>query len=520
MGTGSAQQRAERIAFWGFVAMTLGNFMAILDIQIVASSLNQIQAGLSASADELTWVQTSYLIAEVIAIPLSGFLSRLVSTRVYYVASALGFSLASVACAFAWNIESMIVFRAIQGFLGGGMIPTTMGAIFIMFPVEKRTLPIVLVGMVTTLAPALGPTVGGYLTAAFSWHWLFLINLLPGVTIAIVVWYCIHIDKADSSLLKTLDYWGLISMALFLGSLEYVLDEGPRHDWLQDPTVFKLAIVTVLAGVSFFYRVLNTEHPIVQLRVFKDRNFAVGCVVAFVVGVCLFGIVYLVPTFFGQVRGYNSEQIGHVMMFTGIAMFSTAPLVGKLAGKVDLRVLIAYGLGVVALGTYLNSHLTADVDMWNFALPQMLRGHGFMCCMIPMTGLALGTLEPSQVKDGSGVFGLMRNLGGAIGLAVINTLLSDRRAFHYSHLSNAIDPSRQAVREVLAFGQNGLAPQVGDASLGVTLALIKLRIEQQAAIMAFNDMFLLLTGVVSATLVLVLLVQKPKELPPAEAAGH
>lgn len=520
MGGLTELQRRERLAFYGFMAMTLGNFMAILDIQIVASSLNQIQAGLSASADELTWVQTSYLIAEVIAIPLSGFLSRLVSTRVYYVVSALGFSLASLACAFAWDINSMIVFRAIQGFLGGGMIPTTMGAIFIMFPPEKRVLPTVLVGMVTTLAPALGPTVGGYLTAALSWHWLFLINLVPGITIAVVVWYCIHIDKADHSLLKTLDYWGLISMALFLGSLEYVLDEGPRHDWMQDPTVFKLVFVTALAGVFFFWHVFHTRHPIVQLRVFRDRNFAVGCVVAFVVGVCLFGIVYLVPTFFGQVRGYNSEQIGHVMMFTGIAMFSTAPLVGKLANKVDLRVMIAYGLAVVAIGTYLNSHLTADVDMWNFAIPQMLRGHGFMCCMIPMTGLALGTLAPHEVKDGSGVFGLMRNLGGAIGLAVINTELSNRRAFHYAHLSNAIDPSRQRVHEILVYGQTGLAPELGSDSLAATLGLIKLRVVQQAAIMAFNDMFLMLSGVVSVTLVLVLLVQKPKALPPAEAAGH
>ncbi len=424
------RRAAYRRAWIGFIAMMFGNFMAILDIQIVASSLNEIQAGLAASADELTWVQTGYLIAEVIAIPLSGYASRLLSTRLYFTLCALGFTLASLACALAWNFQSMVVFRVLQGLFGGGMIPTTMGALFIMFPAEKRVLPVVMVGMISTLAPTLGPTVGGYLTAAFSWHWLFLINLIPGLVVAAVAWNYVRVDKADWSLARNIDVVGLTLMAVFLGSLQYVLDEGPRHDWLQDDMVRPLFFIMLFAGAGFFWRSFHSKNPIVELRTFHNRNFTMGCIVAFVVGVMLYGIVYLVPTFFGRVRGYNSEQIGHVMMITGATMFLTAPLAGKLVNRLDLRVMLAYGLGMVAFGTWMNATLTADADLGDFLLPQMIRGHGFAFCMVPMTGLALGTLAPHEVKNGSGLFNLMRNLGGAIGLAVINTLMQHGNALH------------------------------------------------------------------------------------------
>ena len=512
---------AERRAWIGFCAMMFGNFMAILDIQIVASSLNEIQAGLSASADELTWVQTSYLIAEIVAIPLSGFMSRLLSTRIYFVMSALGFALASLACAFAWNIGSMVVFRALQGFLGAGMIPTTMGAIFTMFPPDKRVLPTVLVGMVTTCAPALGPTIGGYLTNAASWHWLFLINLVPGLIIPGIVWAYVRLDKPDWSLLRTIDFQGLIFMAMFLGGLEYVLDEGPRHDWLADEAVRNMALVTITGCAAFFYRMATAAHPIVQLHAFRNRNFAIGAVIAFVVGMMLYGIVFMVPTFFGQVRGYNSLQIGHVMMFTGVAMFFSAPMVGKLASKIDVRIILAYGLSCVALGTFLNSHLNAQADMWTFAIPQILRGHGFICCMIPMTGLALGTLAPHEVKNGSGVFNVMRNLGGAIGLALINTLLAQRRSFHWSHLSTAIDPSREPVRQALAQGGAMFSPEMGGDSSVVTMAMIGRLVARESAVMAFNDIFRLMSCIVAVTLLLVLLVNKPPPMTgPVAAEAH
>ncbi|HET7798366.1 MAG TPA: DHA2 family efflux MFS transporter permease subunit, partial [Nevskia sp.] len=301
---GSAEARARtRLAWFGYLAMIFGNFMAILDIQIVASSINQLQAGLSASADEIQWVQTSYLIAEVIAIPLSGYLSRLLSTRVYFTISAVGFTLASAACATAWNLESMIVFRVLQGFLGGGMIPTTSASIFIMFPAAKRVLPQVLFGLTATLAPSIGPTIGGWLTASLSWHWLFLINVLPGLGVGYAVWHLVRIDRPQPELLKTIDLRGLAYMAVFLGCFEYTLDEGPRNDWFAQDSVAVSAVIAFVGGALFFHRMFTAAHPIVNLRAFADRNFALGTVLAMAVGMGLYTLVYLTPLFLGQVRG-------------------------------------------------------------------------------------------------------------------------------------------------------------------------------------------------------------------------
>lgn len=519
--TDDERQRRQRRAWFGFFAMMFGNFMAILDIQIVASSLNEIQAGLSATAEELTWVQTSYLIAEVVAIPLSGYLSRLLSTRVYFVMSALGFTLASLACAFAWDIRSMIVFRALQGFLGGGMIPTTAAALFTIFPENKRTLPLVCVGLVTTLAPALGPTIGGYLTQGLSWHWLFLINLVPGLVMSYFVWHLVHIDEPNPSLLKTIDFAGLSFMAIFLGSLEYVLDEGPRKDWLADDVVRPLVFVTIVSGVLFFWRTLTAAHPIVQLRTYHNRNFAAGCAVSFVVGVLLYGIVYLVPLYFGSVRGYNSLQIGEVMMITGATMFFSAPFVGRVQRYFDPRVMLAYGLSCVAFGTYLNAHLTSESGLAEFVWPQILRGHGFICCMIPMNLLALGTLTPHELKDGSALYNLMRNLGGAIGLAVINTSFAERNAFHWSYLSEQVSLSREPVREMFSTGAAIAGPTLGsDGASGATVAYLARAVAQQAAVRSFNDLFLMLAIMVACSVLLVLFVQKPQAVANAENAAH
>src|SRR5690242_1941276 len=229
-----------------FLAMVFGMFMAILDIQIVSASLAEIQAGLSASSDEIPWVQTAYLIAEVVMIPLSGFLSRMLSTRVLFTIAAAGFTAASALAATATNIDQMIVYRAIQGFIGGGMIPSVFAAAFTIFPPSRRAIVSPMIGLVATLAPTIGPTVGGYISHAFSWHWLFLVNVIPGIMVATAAWFLIDFDKPNHSLMKKFDWWGLAGMAAFLGSLEYVLEEGPNNDWLQDESVFILSIVLVI----------------------------------------------------------------------------------------------------------------------------------------------------------------------------------------------------------------------------------------------------------------------------------
>src|SRR3954454_12279809 len=273
-----------------FLIMVFGMFMSILDIQIVSASLNEIQAGLSASSSEVSWVQTSYLIAEVIAIPLSGFMSRALGTRLLFAISASGFTVASFLCGFASTIEQMIVWRAIQGFLGAGMIPTVFASSYTVFPRTKFHIVGPIIGLVATLAPTVGPTVGGYITDALSWHWLFFINVVPGIGITIGVLALVDFDSPNFALLDRFDWWGLITMAAFLGTLEYVLEEGARYEWLQDSSIATCAAICGISAIAFFWRVFTAAEPIVNLRTFSNRNFAIGCVLQFCIGIGLYGL--------------------------------------------------------------------------------------------------------------------------------------------------------------------------------------------------------------------------------------
>src|SRR3981189_3510043 len=322
---------------FAFLIMVFGMFMSILDIQIVSASLADIQAGLSASSSEVSWVQTSYLIAEVIAVPRSGFLSRGFGTRLLFAISASGFTLASFFCGFASTIEQMILWRAIQGFLGAGLIPTGFAAAYTVFPRSKFYIVGPIIGLVATLAPTIGPTVGGLITDLMSWHWLFFINIVPGIGITIGVLALVDFDGRNFGLLDRFDWWGLIFMAGFLGSLEYVLEEGPQYEWLQDTSVAVCAAICGISAIAFFYRVLTAEEPIVDIRAFADRNFGVGCLLSFCIGIGLYGLTYMYPRYLAEVRGYSPLMIGETMFVSGITMFFTAPLVGRLMAKYDMR---------------------------------------------------------------------------------------------------------------------------------------------------------------------------------------
>ncbi|WP_247886743.1 DHA2 family efflux MFS transporter permease subunit [Azospirillum sp. SYSU D00513] len=492
----------------GFFAMVVGMFMAILDIQIVASSLGEIQAGLSASADEISWVQTSYLIAEVVMIPLSGMLSRILSTRVLFAAAAAGFTLTSVACAFAGGIESMIVWRALQGFIGGAMIPTVFATSFALFPGKRQAGISVMIGLVATMAPTIGPTLGGWLTQTFSWHWLFLANVIPGVIVTSLVWTLVDVDKPNRALLKGFDILGLLLMAAFLGSLEFVVEEGPRQDWFDDEAVFAFAIVATLAGIGFFWRVLTYRNPIVELRAFLNRNFAIGSLYSFIIGVGLYGAVYLQPLFLARVRGYNSLQIGTVMFVTGIFQFLSAPLAGMLSKKLDLRIMLAMGLMLFGAGVWLNSFLTAQSSFWELFLPQAVRGVSLMFCFIPVNAIALGTLPPDQIKNASGLYNLMRNLGGAIGLAVINTVMTERLALHMNRLGDNLNLARPEVQSMLDGLTTSFDGRVADAEAAALRVMAGL-VQREATVMTFNDCLLIMAFVFFGALLFMPLLRRP-----------
>src|SRR5215211_5399684 len=430
----AADDRIPPRRLFAFLIMVFGMFMSILDIQIVSASLNEIQAGLSASSSEVSWVQTAYLIAEVIAIPLSGFMSRALGTRLLFAISASGFTIASFLCGFASTIEQMIVWRALQGFRGAGMIPTVFACAYTVFPRSKFHIVGPIIGLVATLAPTIGPTIGGYITDAMSWHWLFFINIVPGIGITVGVLALVDFDEPNFALLERFDWWGLIFMAGFLGSLEYVLEEGPQYEWLQDTSVAVCASICAISAIAFFCRVLSAEEPIVDIRTFADRNFGVGCLISFCVGIGLYGLTYMYPRYLAEVRGYSALMIGETMFVSGITMFITAPIVGRLMLRVDMRLIIAAGLIIFALGSWQMTGITKDYDFHELLIPQILRGIGMMFAMVPTNTIALGTLPPERVKNASGLFNLTRNLGGAVGLAVINSVLNERTDLHIARL--------------------------------------------------------------------------------------
>lgn len=501
-----------------FFALVFGMFMAILDIQIVSSSLSEIQAGLSAAPDEISWVQTSYLIAEVVMIPLSGFLARALSTRILFSLSALLFTVSSVLCATATTLPEMIVYRAIQGFVGGGMIPTAFAAAYTIFPRRHMAPIMAVVGLTVTLAPTIGPTVGGYLTSAFSWHWLFLINVVPGIAATVLAWTLVDFDEPEFDLLKRFDVWGLVAMAVSLGSLQYFLEEGTRDDWFNSGTITFFFALTIAAGAIFFWRAFSEPVPVVDLTAFRNRNFAVGCTLTFIIGIGLYGLTYLYPLFLARVRGYNSLQIGETVFVTGAFMFISAPIIGTLSRRFDPRIFIAIGLIGFVVSTF---ELTPITNQWSFGelfVPQALRGIALMFCMVPINMLALGTLGPEQVKNASGLFNLMRNLGGAVGLAIINTMLTTRTDVHLLHLKEQVVWGRNVVDETLQGMTNALSPVLGSDAQLAALKKILGMVQREATVLAFSDVFLMLAVFFCIACFFVPLLERPRM--DASAAAH
>jgi MFS transporter, DHA2 family, multidrug resistance protein len=491
---------------FAFASMCLGMFIALLDIQIVSASLRDIGGGLSAGADDTAWVQTSYLIAEIVVIPLSGWLSRVFSTRWLFAVSAAGFTLTSLLCGLAWDIQSMIVFRALQGFLGGSMIPMVFTTAFVFFEGKKRVVAAATIGALASLAPTLGPTLGGWITDHYSWHWLFFINLIPGAFVTIAVPILVKIDEADFSLLKVGDWLGIALIAAFLGCLEYTLEEGPRWNWMQDSTIRTTAWVAGISGVLFVWRGLTAEHPVVDLRALKDRNFALGCFFSFVTGIGLFGTIYLTPLFLGRVEGYSALQIGKAVFSTGVFQILTIPIYSMLANRVDLRWLLMIGLALFAVSMFEFTPITHDWSGTELLFPQALRGMGQQLAIPPTVTLTLGGLLPSKLRQASGLFNLMRNLGGAMGIAGCATILTDRTNLHFYRLAEHLNPTNEAM--------NSLLPNPADSeNYSAALHSLWQLTFREAQTLTYSDAFLsIMVCFVIATVMVPLMrkVQPPK----------
>ena len=415
----------RRSAWPGFAVMGVGMFMAILDIQVVATSIPTIQKALAVAPDQISWIQTAYLIAEVIAIPLTGLLTRLLSMRWLFVAAIATFTLASLGCASSDSFAVLVAWRVLQGFSGGTLIPAVFSTVFLLFPPSRQGLATTIAGVLAVLAPTVGPIVGGWITQTFSWHWLFLINIAPGVLCAIGGAWLLPVEAPRWSESRRLDLASLAAMAVALAALEIALKQAPDRGW-GSGEVLGLFAVSLASGALFVRRTIRAAHPVVELHTLARPDFAIGCLLSFVLGVGLFGSVYLMPVFLGFVRGHNALQIGQIMLVTGVAQLLTAPAAVALEQRLDARILSVFGFLLFAVGLGLSVFATPDTDFRGMFWPQVIRGVAIMFCLLPPTRLALGSLALEEVPDASGLFNLMRNLGGAIGIALIDTVIYGR----------------------------------------------------------------------------------------------
>ena len=394
-------------------------------------------------------MQTAYLIAEIIMIPLSGWLTRVFSTRWLFTASSVGFTVASMLCGLAWNIESMIVFRALQGMLGASMIPIVFTSTFHYFQGPRRVYSAAVVGAIASVAPTLGPVIGGFITDTLDWRWLFYVNVVPGIAISILVPLLVKIDEPDLSLLKGADYPGIVLMAMTLGTLEYVLEEGSRWNWFDDATIRDCAMIAGVAGFLFVVRSLTFPRPVVDLRALGNRNFTLGCILSFITGIGIFSTIYLTPLFLGYVRGFSAWQTGMAIFSTGMASLVGVPVYVMLAKRFDTRWLMMIGLASFGLSMWSFSFITHEWGAAELFLPQILRGFPQVFAVAPSVNLGLGSLPPERLKYASGLFNMMRNLGGAVGIAVCGAILNNRTNFHFQAIASNLTPANGAMTRLV-----------------------------------------------------------------------
>jgi DHA2 family multidrug resistance protein len=461
----------------------LGAFMAVLDIQITNSSLKDIQGALSATLEEGSWISTSYLVAEIIMIPLTAWLVQLLSARRLAVWVSLGFLASSLLCSFAWNLESMIVFRALQGFTGGALIPLAFTMTLIKLPEHHRAKGMALFAITATFAPSIGPTLGGWLTENWGWEYIFYINVPPGLLMIAGLMYGLEKKAPHWELLKSTDYAGIVTLGLGLGCLQVFLEEGHRKDWLESQLIVGLGSVAVVSLILFVILQLSRDNPLINLRILRERNFGLTSISSLGMGLGLYGSIYLLPLYLAQIQGYNALQIGEVIMWMGLPQLFIIPLVPKLMQVISPKWLCAGGFALFGVSSFFSGVLNPDFAGEQFNHIQLIRALGQPMIMVTISLIATAYIQPQDAGSASSLFNILRNLGGAIGIALLATLLDSRAKTYFDYLREALVPGNPQVDERLAL----LTEQLGSSQ--AALGKLSEIAHQQAAIMAYNDAF-------------------------------
>jgi MFS transporter, DHA2 family, multidrug resistance protein len=486
----------------------LAAFMSVLNIQVTNSSLPDIEGGIGTGGVNGTWISTAYLIGEIIVIPMTDYLSRVFSLRRYFIVNTVLFLLLSAACGQARNLSEMILLRGLQGFSGGVLIPLCFTIIVRMLPPSKRAIGLAGFAVTATFAPAIGPTIGGWLTDTYGWQTIFYMNLVPGLLMLAALIYALPSSPMQLGLLRRADWLGIALMAVGLAAFQTVLDDGNTYDWFGSPMIVKLSIVSAVAIGVFIIVEFVREEPLIQLRLLARRNLGLGTLGNFLLGFALYGSSYLLPQYLAVSQGFDAQQSGEVMAWTGVPQLFIIPFVPLLMKRIDSRLLVGIGLAIFAASCFMNLQMDRDYAAPQLFVPDVTRALGQALVMTPLSAIAMVGITGNEAGAASGLFNMMRNLGGAIGTAAVETFFTKREQYHSFIINQHVSLLEPGTRGRLAsMQQYFMAHGVPDPAAAMHQAIIAVgqTIRAQATVMSYSDCFgllgvALLGAVISVTL--------------------
>lgn len=499
----------------------LATFMEVLDASVANVSLPHIAGNLSATTEEATWVLTSYLVSNAIVLPASAWLGRLFGRKRFLLGCIIIFTFASVLCGLAPSLGWLITARVVQGIGGGALQPIAQAVLLESFPAHKRGMAMGVFALGVIVAPIVGPTLGGFITDNYSWRWIFLINLPVGITSWLMVRAYLH-DPAHARKRRgsPVDYWGLGGLVVWLGLMQITLDKGQQEDWFASWWITIAALVSFIAFVGLIVRELSTAHPIVNVRVLKNRNFAIGVVLMTVTGAMLYGSTVMLPIYLQSLMGYTAMLSGMALSPRGIGSFCTALVIGRIVGKVDPRWLIAMGFSLLACSNWWLSHINLDLAYRNIALPVILNGVAISFIFVPLTTLTMATLTHEEIGGATGIYNLMRNLGGSLGIALLITLVARWTQVHQAGLVAHLSSYSPIYQQREFFLQHFFAPHVGDAMSGAaTRGALYRELARHARVLSFIDGFHWMTLLTLLCAPLALFFKRPTNTATASAVG-
>jgi DHA2 family multidrug resistance protein len=523
-GLGAPGAIAEKVSFRTWIAVAagmLGAFMAVLDIQITNSSLKDILGTLSATQEEGSWISTAYLCAEIIVIPMTTLLVRVFGMRGYMMGTTALFVLCSTLCGSAWSLSSMIVFRMLQGFTGGALIPMAMTLVMAKLPPSKRAAGMAVFGLTATLAPTMGPTLGGYLSELYGWPSIFYINWVPGILLIAGIWWGLDRDKVQLKLLAHADWIGIAFMAVGLGSLTIFLEEGNSKDWFDSGFIITFAFLALFGILGWIVTSVTRPEPFVNLRLYGERSFLVATVLSAAVGMGLYGASFLLPLYLGQIAGYTPMQIGEVIMWAGLPQLFIMPFAAALSSRVDNRILCSFGLLLFGVSCLMNANMDATTGYDQLLWSQVVRAIGQPFVMLTLSNFAMQGMSPKNMSSASSLFNMTRNLGGSIGIAMLATALTNREHFHSARIGESVNSFSAATQLRLdqltqAFMANGIdSVTAGNQAL----AAIDRIVRRESYVMAYNDGFMIM-AVVLLSCIGALWFAKKTKAPSGPGGGH